>query len=195
MFPKDAVDSAQGLDMATSANESMKEPSTPEEVLELHRILRTDPQRYLRIVNGWIEINPRNAHAFWERHLGWMKIGEPRRALEDLDKAIELDPEAVGFRSRGEVHRHLGEYQKALADFSRGEAIDPKQWENDAFGVYYQAEAHARLGDESAALACCARLPDYFWTPGIHGAPAGGKAEIAAELRQRAADVRNRRET
>jgi tetratricopeptide (TPR) repeat protein len=170
----------------------MKEPSTAEEVRALHIILRTDPQRYLRIVNGWIEINPRNAHAFWERHLGWMKIGEPRRALEDLDKAIELDPEAVGFRSRGEVHRHLGEYQKALADFSRGEAIDPKQWENDVFGLYYQADVYARVGDESAALAHCARLPDDFWTPGIHGAPGGGKADIADKLRHIAADARRK---
>jgi tetratricopeptide (TPR) repeat protein len=193
MFPKDAADTAQGRDMVVGVNETMKEPSTPEEVRALHTILRTDPQRYLRIVNSWIDINPRNAHAFWERHLGWMKIGEPRRALEDLDKAIELDPEPVAFRSRGEVYRHLGEYEKALVDFSRGEALDPKQWENDVFGVYYQADSYARLGNESAALACCARLPENFWTPGIQGAPAGGKAEIAGALRRIAADARRTR--
>jgi tetratricopeptide (TPR) repeat protein len=190
MFRRDAADSAQGHDMAVSRNESMKEPNTAEEVRALHTILRTDPQRYLRLVNKWIDINPRNAHAFWERHLGWMKVGKPHRALEDLNKAIELDPEPVAFRSRGEVYRHLGEYEKALADFSRGEALDPKQWENDAFGVYYQADVHARLGNEPAALACCARLPDGFWTPGIHGAPAGGKAEIVDELRRIAAEAR-----
>jgi tetratricopeptide (TPR) repeat protein len=179
--------------MAVSRNESMKEPSTAEEVHALHRILRTDPQRYLRIVNSWIEINPRNAHAFWERHLGWMKTGEPRRALEDLDKAIELDPDPVAFRSRGEVHRHLGEYDKAVEDFSRGEAIDPRQWEDDVFGLYFQADTHARLGNEAAALACCARLPDDFWTPGIHGAPGGGKADIADTLRLTAAAARRSR--
>jgi len=173
--------------MTASTNESMKEPSTADEVRALHRILRTDPQRYLRVVNSWIDINPRNAHALWERHLGWMKIGQPRRALEDLNKAIELDPEPVAFRSRGEVHRHLGEFEKALADFGRGEAIDPKQWESDVFGLYYQADVHARLGNQAAALACCARLPDNFWTPGIHGAPGGGKAEIADALRRIAA--------
>jgi tetratricopeptide (TPR) repeat protein len=122
-----------------------------------------------------------------------MKVGEPHRALEDLNKAIELDPEPVAFRSRGEVYRQLGEYEKALADFSRGEALDPKQWENDAFGVYYQADVHARLGDDTTALACCARLPEDFWTPGIHGAPAGGKAEVAETLRRVAAEARRRR--
>jgi len=41
---------------------------------------------------------------------------------------------------------------------------------------------HARLGDEASALACCARLPDDFWTPGLQGTPAGDKARIADEL-------------
>jgi len=178
--------------MAVISTEPMKQPHTPEEVLALHKILRTDPQRYIHIVSGWIENNPRNAHAFFDRHMGWMKTGQPHRALEDLNRVIELDPEPVAFRSRGEVYRHLGQYEKALIDFNYGESIDPKQWEDDVFGLYYQADVHARLGNEAAALACCARLPDDFWTPGIHGAPAGGKAEIADKLRRMAADAKSK---
>lgn len=173
--------------------ESVDEPTTPEEVLALHKILRSDPQRYLRIVNEWIQDNPENHHAYFERHFGWMKIGEPLRALGDLNTAIELKPDMVSFMSRGEVYRHLGEYEKALEDFDRGEALDPQQWQEDVFGLYYQADTHARLGNDSAALSCCARLPDDFWTPGIHGAPAGGKAEIADTLRCMAADAQRKR--
>jgi tetratricopeptide (TPR) repeat protein len=106
---------------------------------------------------------------------------------------IELNPDMVSFISRGEVYRHLGEYEKALDDFDRGEALDPQQWQDDVFGLYYQADTHARLGNDSAALACCARLPDDFWTPGIHGAPAGGKAQVADTLRRMAADARRKR--
>jgi tetratricopeptide (TPR) repeat protein len=92
------------------------------------------------------------------------------------------------------VYRHLGEYEKALEDFDRGEAINPKRWEEDVvFGLLYQADTHARLGDETAALACCARLPDDFWTPGIEGAPGGSKAEIADKLRHIAAGARRKR--
>jgi tetratricopeptide (TPR) repeat protein len=171
----------------------MKEPRTPAETLEMHKILRSDPQCYLRIVNEWIQDNPENPHAYFDRHFAWMKIGEPQRALGDLNKVIELKPDMVSFLSRGEVHRHLGEYEKALEDFDRGEAIDPVEWQGTAFGPLYQADVHARLGNESAALACCARLPDDFWTPGIQGAPAGGKTDIAAELRRRAAEARRRR--
>jgi tetratricopeptide (TPR) repeat protein len=193
MFPKDAADSARGRDMVVSGDNPMKEPSSAEEVRALHTILRTDPQRYLHLISTWIDINPTNSHVFWERHLGWMKLGEPHKALDDLNKAIELDPEPVAFRSRGEVYRQIGEYEKALADFNRGEALDPIQWENDAFGVYYQADVHARLGDDATALACCARLPDDFWSPGIHGTPGGGKAEIAETLRRLAAEARRTR--
>jgi tetratricopeptide (TPR) repeat protein len=176
--------------------ESVKAPTTPEELLATHEILRSDPQRYLRIVNEWIKADPTNLHAYFDRHFVWIRVGEPRRALEDLNKVIELEsaPDPMSLMSRGEVYRHLGEYEKALEDFDRAEAINPKEWEEDiVFGLLYQADTHARLGNEPAALACCARLPDDFWTPGIEGAPRGGKAEIADALRRIAADARRKR--
>jgi tetratricopeptide (TPR) repeat protein len=172
----------------------MKEPTTPGEVKVLHKLLRSDPQRYLQIVNEWIAENPRNSHAYFDRHLAWMKLGEPRRALDDLNMVIQIDPQPVSFWTRGEVYRHMGEYEKALEDFDRAEAIDPEAWEKDiVFGLLDQADCHARLGAEEAALACCARLRDDFWTPGIHGTPGGGKVDIAAKLRQIAAGARRNR--
>jgi len=168
----------------------MNDPKSPEEVLALHKLRRSDPQRYIKIVDEWLREDPNNSHAYFGRHIAWMNIGEPQRALDDLNKVIEIDPEAVAFRSRGEVYRHIGEYEKALKDFDRGEAIDPKRWEEDAFGLLYQADTHARLGNDAAALACCARLPDEFWTPGLNGAPGGRKAEIADALRRIAAEAR-----
>jgi tetratricopeptide (TPR) repeat protein len=118
-----------------------------------------------------------------------MRIGEPRRALEDLNKAIELRADQPAFAARGDVYRHLGEYEKALDDYGRGEAMDPAQWEEDAFGLLFQADAHARLGDEGSALACCARLPEDFWTPGLHDAPAGDKVAVAERLKLIAAEA------
>jgi tetratricopeptide (TPR) repeat protein len=171
----------------------MKEPTTAEEVKAFHDLLRSDPRRCLQIVNSWIEENPASPNAYFDRHLVWMKAGEPQRALDDLNKAIELQPDSMSFMSRGEVHRHLGEYEKALEDFGRAEALDPEEWEKDiVFGLLYQADCYARLGNDAAALDCCRRLRDDFWTPGIHGAPSGGKAEIAAKLRSIAAEARRR---
>jgi tetratricopeptide (TPR) repeat protein len=169
----------------------MKEPTTTDEVLALHKILRKDPQRYLQIANDWIREDPHNSHAYFDRHQAWMRIGEPRRALDDLNKAIELAPRQSSFEARGDVYRHLGEYNKALDDYQQGEAMDPALWA-EAYGLLFQADCHARLGDAAAALACCARMPDDFWTPGVGGAPAGDKAAVADKLRLIAADSRGR---
>jgi tetratricopeptide (TPR) repeat protein len=176
--------------------EEMKEPATAEELRVLHDVLRADPQRYLRIVNGWIEQNPNNSHAYFSRHFAWMKIGEPQQALADLDKAIELQsqPSAMSLMARGEVHRHLGQHAQALEDFDHAETIDPGDWKDGiVFGLLYQADSHARLGNEAAALDCCSRLPDDFWTPGLNGAPGGGKGEVAEKLRGIAAAARRKR--
>jgi tetratricopeptide (TPR) repeat protein len=171
----------------------MKEPPTLEEIEVLLKLLRSDTAQYLQIVNGWIAENPANAHAYFDRHLAWMKLGDPQRALDDVNKTIELEPEPLAFIMRGEVYRSLGEYQKAVADFAHAEALDPEEWQDNGFCLLYQADAHAHLGNEPAALACCARLPDDFWTPGMNNTPNGGKAEIAQKLRQIAADARRRR--
>jgi tetratricopeptide (TPR) repeat protein len=90
----------------------MKEPTTPEEVMVLHKLLRTDPRRYLQIVNGWIHENPANSHAYFDRHLAWMKLGDSQRALEDLNKVIQLDPEprSIPFSGRSvPAYRRLRE--------------------------------------------------------------------------------------
>jgi tetratricopeptide (TPR) repeat protein len=172
----------------------MKEPATGEEVKAFHDLLRSNPQHCLQIVNSWIEENPASSNAYFDRHLVWMKTGEPQRALDDLNKAIELQPDSMSFMSGGEIHRHLGEYEQALEDFGRAEALDPEEWEKDiVFGLLFQADCHARLGNEAAALACCARLRDDFWTPGLNGAPGGGKPEIAAKLRSIAAEALRKR--
>jgi tetratricopeptide (TPR) repeat protein len=122
-----------------------------------------------------------------------MQLREPQRALDDLNKVIELEAEPVAFIMRGEVYRFLGQYQKAVADYAHAEALDPDDWQDNGFALLYQADAHAHLRNEAAALACCARLGDEFWTPGMNNTPPGGKAEIAQRLRQIAADARRKR--
>jgi tetratricopeptide (TPR) repeat protein len=168
----------------------MKQAETPEELAEFHKLLRTDPQKYLGIVNEWINENPADPQPYFSRHYAWMELGEPRRALDDMNTSIKLEPDRYSYLARGEVHRHLGEYEQATQDFATAEAIDPESWQQDAIGLLFQADAHARLGQEQKALDCCKRLPDDFWTPGIFGAPGGGKSEIADELRHRAFKAR-----
>ena len=74
-------------------------------------------------------------------------MAEPQRALDDLNKVIELDPEPVAFLIAREVYRFLGEYEKAVEEYDRAEAIDPAEWQEDAFGLLYQADASRSLGE------------------------------------------------
>jgi tetratricopeptide (TPR) repeat protein len=171
----------------------MKEPSTVEEVKMLHEMRRSDPRKYLKIVDDWIKENPSNHRAYFDRHFAWMSLGEPRRALADMDKVLELEPDPLAYYSRAEVHKHLGEYGRALGDFGRSEAMIPDEWQDLGFGLLQQADCHARLGDEASALACCARLTDDFWTPGLSDAPAGDKIAIAERLKVIAAQARRER--
>ncbi|HEX4158810.1 MAG TPA: hypothetical protein VHY79_10055 [Rhizomicrobium sp.] len=168
----------------------MSESGEHKRIQDEHDLCRRNPQNYLDIINRRIEANPADPQGYFDRHYGWMRMHEPHKALADLSKVIELQPDQIAFLVRGRVNRHLGDYENALADFSRGEAMEPEQWRNDAMGLLYQADCYARLGNEPDALACCARLPDNFWTPGPRGAPAGGKTEIANELRRIAAAAR-----
>jgi tetratricopeptide (TPR) repeat protein len=151
---------------------------------ELLKTLREDPLRHLELTNERIRTDPACADAYYSRHFAWIRLGEPVRAFEDLDRAAELTPDQATFLLRGRLYRQLGEYRKAIDDFNRAEAINPARWEADAMGLYYQADCHARLGDESQALACCMRLPDDFWTPGLRGAPPVNRLQIADELRR-----------
>jgi tetratricopeptide (TPR) repeat protein len=168
----------------------MKQELSPEELWELHELRRADPQRFLEVMNEWMRENPKNFHPYVTRHFVWRDLGEPRRALDDLDKVIELAPSQGAFCLRGRIYRQLGEHANALADFHRGEAINPKEWEDQGITMLYQADSYAHLGDEARALDYCSRLPNDFWTPGLDGAPGGGKAEIAVELRRIAAAAR-----
>jgi len=122
-----------------------------------------------------------------------MALNEPRKAIEDLDRSIKLEPHPMSYLARGDVHRYVGQYADAIEDYDRGEAMDPKGWVEDEVPLLLQVDTYARLGDEPRALACCARLPDHFWTPGLNGAPPGGKTQIAEELKRRAAAARHRK--
>jgi tetratricopeptide (TPR) repeat protein len=175
-----------------SGDTTMNEEISPEELLALHELRRSDPGRFLNVMNEWVQENPKNFRPYFTRHFIWNKVGEPRRALDDLDRVIELAPTQAAFCARGRVYRQLGEHANALADFQHGESINPHEWGDQGITLLYQADSHAHLGDEASALACCARLPDDFWTPGLDGAPGGGKAEIAEQLRRIAAEARGK---
>jgi tetratricopeptide (TPR) repeat protein len=168
----------------------VKEPRTASEILAAHEVRQSDPARYIELATQWIGDDPTEPSNYFGRHQAWLMLNQPEKAIEDLSMAIALEPKPIDFWCRGDVYRRLGHYRLAREDLARGEAMDPAKWDADAWPLLSQADVHARLGDEASALACCARLPDHFWAPGIRGLPPGDKSQIAAELIRRAATAR-----
>ena len=52
-------------------------------------------------------------------------LGEYQRAIEDYDKAIQLDPDdAMAYNNRGVAYYYLGQYTKQAADRAKACSLD-----------------------------------------------------------------------
>ena len=68
------------------------------------------------------------ATAYFNRGNGYLNLGLNRRAIQDYDKAIRLDPGDVeAYNSRGIAHASLGQYQRTIQDFDQALRMDPGQ--------------------------------------------------------------------
>lgn len=150
-----------------------------------------DPRRYLAEAEDQVRKSPDDPSAYHERHIAWDLLGRKDLALKDLDTAVALRPSWGLHEDRAVILRQLGRYREALQALNRAEAMNPEDWAG-GFGLLFRADTHARLGDEAAALADCARLPDDHWTPGFFGAPGGDKQQVITEIKRRAAIARQR---
>ena len=75
--------------------------------------------------------------------------GDFQAALEDFDKAINLDPErADSYSGRGGARSELGNHEAALEDFDKAISLDP----DDADFYFNRGNCKSRLGDHNAAL-------------------------------------------
>jgi tetratricopeptide (TPR) repeat protein len=155
---------------------------------QFYQLLK-EPERFLELANQLVEQNADDPNAYFTRHQAWGRLGVLELALADLDRALSLEDHYVTHRARGKVLRSLGRYRDAIDAYDRSQQMNPEQWIG-GFGPLFRADCYARLGDEAAALTDCETMPEDHWTPGLFGAPAGNKQEVAAELRRRAAAAR-----
>ncbi len=167
----------------------MGSPVTFDEVDRQFHLLRSEPQKFLALTDELVRQRPDDARAYFSRHWAGGYLNRPDLALADLDKSIALAESFTAHEARGDILHGMGRYHEAIAAFDRSEAIESDAW-RDGFGPLFRADCHARLGDEAAALADCATLPEDHWTPGMLGVPAGNREEVAATLRRLAAAAR-----
>jgi len=64
-----------------------------------------------------LDLDPRSTRAYNERGQIYLENGDPRKAIQEFSKSIQVNPTLEGYYQRGEAYEKLGEHQKAIADF------------------------------------------------------------------------------
>jgi tetratricopeptide (TPR) repeat protein len=98
-----------------------------------------------------IELQPKNASAFYNRGEFYIQAGDPQRALLDLDRAIALKPDyADAIQTRGLAKQSLKDFSGAAEDFKKAEGQLSRAIAQDPANVnsatLYTRRANARLG-------------------------------------------------
>jgi tetratricopeptide (TPR) repeat protein len=98
-----------------------------------------------------IELQPKNAAAFYNRGEFYIQAGDPQRALLDLNQAIALKPDyADAIQTRGLAKQALKDFQGATGDFKKAEGLLSSTISQDPNNIntatVYVRRANARLG-------------------------------------------------
>ncbi len=93
--------------------------------------------------------DPDKAWAYSNRAYFQAGLYDYRAAIDDLDQAIALQPDADFYRRRAALHAGIGDDAKALADYQAAQALDP----GSMAGVGGLATVQSDLGNEDAAIA------------------------------------------
>jgi tetratricopeptide (TPR) repeat protein len=102
--------------------------------------------------------------AYLARGYAHAGTGELEKALQDFDKAIELDASyAAAYLWRGHSYFDLGEYEQAIPDYDRAIELDPEMSE----AYLYLGHSHDWLGDYEQSIqnydAAIEIDPDYVY--------------------------------
>jgi tetratricopeptide (TPR) repeat protein len=74
-----------------------------------------------------IQLDPKNAHRYYNRGIAYSSKGDHDRAIQDYDRAIELDPKyGIAYDNRGYSYASKGNLDRAIQDYDQAIQLDPK---------------------------------------------------------------------
>ncbi len=98
----------------------------------------------------------RLAIAYNNRGGAYNELGEYRRAIDDLNQALRLDPgDAVAYNNRGVAYGNLGDPARAIEDYGQALRSDPGNaavYNNRAWALYLLGRNTEALGDVDRSL-------------------------------------------
>ena len=117
--------------------------------------LEEDLIQALRTLNPQYQFTPAqeeplNAEEYFGKGLGWDRLQDYHKVIQNYDKAIELNPQHAGtYNNRGSAKANLKNYMGAIADYDKVIALDPK------YVAAYNNRGHVKydLRDYAGAIA------------------------------------------
>ena len=101
-------------------------------------------------INKAIELNNKNAEAYFYLGEIYLMQNEPKRAMENYNKAIELDSLlSKAYKGRGKLKAKLEDYMGSIDDFN----IAIKQNKNFSDAYFNRASSYLFLKDYKASIA------------------------------------------
>ena len=112
---------------------------------------QTDPTAALRVLDSALAINDKDGRAYRDRGLAHARIANYEKSIEDLKKAVEVDPgDYENFSTLATVYMFREDYEPAIEAVSKAiEAYKPKLMTDPVIfvdGYLMRADAHQRLG-------------------------------------------------
>jgi tetratricopeptide (TPR) repeat protein len=97
-----------------------------------------------------IKLNESEFNYYADRGNARLQLGEFENAKEDLTRAIELHPTGVEYNLLGIANFRLGEYRRALANFTN--TLFQDHFPGNVFGNWLDAYQHLNASPEEAAI-------------------------------------------
>uniref|UniRef100_A0A2I3HMR1 STI1 domain-containing protein n=1 Tax=Nomascus leucogenys TaxID=61853 RepID=A0A2I3HMR1_NOMLE len=99
-------------------------------------------QKAIDLFTDAIKLNPRLAILYAKRASVFVKLQKPNAAVQDCDRAIEINPDsAQPYKWRGKAHRLLGHWEEAAHDLALAYKLD---YDEDASAMLKEVEPRAQ---------------------------------------------------
>ena len=125
--------------MSPSTSSLIKAVATSDTVLSANvRDPNHDYQEVIIAQTQAIEINPRDALAFYTRGVAYYRVGDHQSAITDYTQAIDLKPMfEIAYYRRGFSYYLAKDYSSAIVDYNRSIKIKPD------FALAYSSRGYA----------------------------------------------------
>lgn len=151
------------FDQALSQNSTYSQANLERGNAYLIRAQSGDNERALSDANVYISANANEAGGYILRGKAYSALGKTQDALNDMNKAIAIDPSGQNYCERGRVFHESGQYDKAIGDYDKVLTLMPEDgntYYNRALSNKAREQYKAAIVDFDKSLVL---IPNDFW--------------------------------